>query len=563
LRNKRIFYFQIAFFLFAFCMGILILLKFTADLRSSSDELSDKIKVRSADIMNGLKRTGYARPAVDNLSFFDSTDSAGRFYISSLGCYFGTKTIWAIPENKKLSFSPDPLKDFDNVVILSTSQRIFLCQLEDGRTIAILFETPKYKSEWRETIAISTFTGLLALFGMFLVSYTIRKFGGPYLEDGGFAPPRQEMQAFDAVVIMKKTISELREKNRELEQKLGKEKMRAKGSASVLESLSSGLNAGFLRFDKEGSLQGLNPIANRLLGLPTLLRIGEKYDRLFAGNPRLNELTREAISQKTILTAEEVAGFQNKLLLILAIPLPDELGHFEGVLLIIHDRSHLYAMERAVREKEALARLGEVAAGVAHEIRNGLNVLSGELRLLRQESENKLDDRIKRIGNEIGQMEKVVRDLLYYSKPLALEKDTISLKGFSEELLISLKELFPDNNFSVDAHDAEFTADQDAVFRALLNVISNGAEAAGKGGEIYIKAYAEENDVVFLVEDSGAGITEEAGKDLFSLFASHKKGGTGLGLPISRKIAREHGGELSFVKSVKLKGAGFEFRIPK
>ncbi len=94
-------------------------------------------------------------------------------------------------------------------------------------------------------------------------------------------------------------------------------------------------------------------------------------------------------------------------------------------------------------------------------------------------------------------------------------------------------------------------------------MVSNAAEAAGEGGEVFIRAAAAEDRVTIGVEDSGAGVSDEAVADLFSLFASHRKGGTGLGLPISRKIAREHGGELSLAKCAKLGGACFEFKLPR
>lgn len=563
MRSRRLFYMQVVFFLFSFCIGILVLLKFTTDLKKTSSELSGEIKARGAAIIDRFRITGFRQPSPGDHLVFDPREKAeGRLFISSIGCFFGSKEQWQVPREVPLPAFSEPPRGFPNVAVISGSQRLFLARLEDGRTLAILFETPRYRSERRQTVTISTFLAILVLLGMGLVSYSIRRFG---VTDADQPAPRQgrEIGPFDAVEMMKKTVSELKEKNRELQDKLGKEKLKARGSAAVLESLSSGLNAGFLRFDPAGRLQGLNPNANRLLGLPVLLTIGDGHDKIFKDRPALKDLVDEAISQKAILAAEAIEGLGGKLLLVLTIPLLDDLDHFEGLLLIIHDRSSYYAMERAVREKEELTRLGEVAAGVAHEIRNGLNVLSGELRLLKKESGGDAGARIGRIEGEIGQMERVVRDLLYFSKPLSLEKESVPIREFTEDLLSSAANLFPGTKFSSEADDGEFTADQDSIFRAILNVVSNAAEAAGDGGEVFVSAVSGENLAVFRVEDSGGGVSQEAGKDLFGLFATHKKGGTGLGLPIARKIAREHGGEISLVKSVKLMGACFEFKIPR
>lgn len=563
MRSRRLFYLQVVFFLFSFCIGILVLLKFTTDLRNASAELSTEIKARGQSILDRFRMTGFRQPSPGDHLLFDPREKAeGRLYISSIGCFFGSKEQWQVPREVPLPSFSEPPRGFPGVTVLSASRRMFLARLEDGRTIAILFETPRYRSQWRQTVTISTFLALLVLLGMGLVSYSIRRFGAPLQE----SPPEKQgkdIGPLDAVVMMKKTVSELKEKNRELQEKLGKEKVKAKGSAAVLESLSSGLNAGFLRFDASGRLQGLNPNANRLLGLPVLLTIGDGHDKIFRDRPALKDLVDEGISQKAILAAEAVEGLEGKLLLVLTIPLLDDLDHFEGLLMIIHDRSSFYAMERAVREKEELTRLGEVAAGVAHEIRNGLNVLSGELRLLKKETGDGAGTRIGRIEGEIGQMERVVRDLLYFSRPLSLEKEAVPMKDLTEDLLSSAANLFPGTKFASEADEAEFTADQDSVFRALLNVVSNAAEAAGEGGEVFVSARSAGNLAIFRVEDSGEGVSEEAGKDLFGLFATHKKGGTGLGLPIARKIAREHGGEISLVKSDRLKGACFEMRVPR
>jgi len=563
LRSARIFYLQIIFFLLAFCIGILVLAKLVSDLKDSSNDLSESILARSEAVFAKMRMTGFRRPGPGDTIIFDPRDkSGGQFQVSAIGCFFGSKPQWVVPAEAAFPAFAEPVKGAPGVTVLSSSRRIYTAKVEDGRTLAILFETPRYRSDWRQTMGISTFLVLLVILGMVLASYTLRRFVSPQYERAAEAP-RRDLGPMDAVVMMKKTVSELRDRNKELEEKLRREKTKAKGAASVLESLSSGLDAGFLRFDPSGRLVAMNPIANRLLGLPVLLTLGDPHNKIFCGRPALRTLVDEAISAKRILTAEEVEGFQGKLLQVITLPVLDDLGHFEGVLLIILDRSSYYAMERAVREKEALARLGEVAAGVAHEVRNGLNVLSGELRLLKQETGGASEGRIVRIGGEIGQMEKVVRDLLYFSKPLTLQKDPISLREFSEDLVASAKSLFPSVRFTLETEEAQFSADQDSLFRALLNLASNAAEAAGEGGEVLLSAMAEGESAVFRVEDSGEGVSAEAEKDLFSLFATHKKGGTGLGLPISRKIAREHGGELYLTKSVKLGGACFELKVPK
>jgi len=165
-----------------------------------------------------------------------------------------------------------------------------------------------------------------------------------------------------------------------------------------------------MRFDREGNLQSFNPIAKNLFGLPILFRIGENYKKIFSKNDPLLEIIESSLKEREILTADSIKGFQGKLLFVLSIPIVDELSHLDGALLIIQDNSKIYEMQRILKERESLSRIGEVAAVVAHEIRNGLNVLSGELRLLKKISGADALERANRIEDEISKMETVVKE---------------------------------------------------------------------------------------------------------------------------------------------------------
>ncbi len=556
--TRRFFFIQIAFTCLVLVLSFYLFLQLSADLKRSSEKTNKEILSHSYDIIKRMKmqnQSSFFFP----LQSIESKESES-VVLEAVAWYLGKNKIWCYP--KEFLFPPfnEPSNSSGDVVTLSSAKRMFLLKVEDGRTAIMIFKTSEYNKVFSKFIIISFIALILGLSGVLLLFITLKSFK----TDEEIAPPlfvSQQENPVDALIILKKAMADLREKNLFLETELRKEKKRAKSVSSVLENLSSAINTGFIRFDSEGNLQSFNPIAKNLIGLPILFRIGENFKKMFKNNTSLLDFIENSIVKREIATIDEIKGFQNKLLFIISIPILDEMNHFEGILLIIEDKSEFYSMQQIVKERETLSRLGEVAAGVAHEIRNGLNVLSGELRLLRKNYPESFQERTARIENEIGQMEKVVKDILYYAKPIPIQKETIVCSEFINELTETLKEIFPDTVFSHRSEVETFIADRDSLFRALFNIMKNGAEAAGEGGEVFLSFQKKDHSIVFHIEDSGKGLSEENSRDIFALFTTYKKDGTGLGLPIAKKIARENGGELKLSEPLKLKGAAFDFII--
>ncbi|MFB3851732.1 MAG: PAS domain-containing sensor histidine kinase [Acidobacteriota bacterium] len=558
-KAKSFFYIQIIFTSLVFVFSFIMFFKISFDLKRASEKTNQEIFGKSYDLVSKLKAANLAN---FSLPFAPSTKNEMELAVpKAAALYLGKHKIWIYPKDFELPTFNEPSDPVGEIVSISFSRKMFLTKLEDGRTAVILYQTPEYKKVWSQSIPASFLALLVGAFGIFLLIITLKRFknSSDFSESQiSIKPPENPI---DSLLILKKTLAELREKNLFLEAELRKERKRTKGVSSVLENLSSALNTGFIRFDAQGNLQSFNPVAKNLIGLPILFRIGENFKKMFAKNEPFLEFIETSLEKKEIATIDAVKGLQDKLLFIISIPILDEMSHFEGVLLIIEDKSEFYSMQKIMREREALSRLGEVAAGVAHEIRNGLNVLSGELRLLRKTFPESFVERTNRIENEIGQMEKVVKDLLYYAKPIAIQKEEINSSEFFAELEQSLKELFPKTLFSFEIEIDSFFADKDSLNRAIFNIIKNGAEAAGEGGEVFVKVSKNNSFVEIHIEDSGEGLSSDIKEDIFALFTSYKKDGTGLGLPIAKKIARENGGDLTISKPIRLQGAAFDFII--
>lgn len=556
---RRFLFIQIAFTCLVLVFSFFMFLQLSIELKRSSEKTNQEIIDRSYDIVTRMKM---GNP--NSFSFHTQNIQRKDFDFAipeAVAWYLGKNKIWCYPKDFLFPPFSEPSNPAGDIITLSSGKRMILLKVEDGRTAIIIFRTPEYSKVWTKSV-ITFFTALLVgAFGLFLLLITLMKFKKAEDISVFVSQPKEQESPIDALEILKKAIADLREKNLFLETELRKEKKKAKGVSSVLENLSAALNTGFIRFDSQGNLQSFNPVAKNLIGLPILFRIGENFKKMFAKNTPLLEFIENAIEKREIATIDEIKGVHDKLLFIISIPILDEMSHFEGVLLIIEDKSEFYSMQKTVKERETLSRLGEVAAGVAHEIRNGLNVLSGELRLLRKNFPESFPERAARIENEIGQMEKVVKDLLYYAKPISIQKEIIVGAEFLNELKESLREIFPKTIFSYQCEVETFSADRDSLFRALFNIMKNGAEAAGEGGEVFVLLRKKDSFIEFHIEDSGEGLSEENSKDIFALFTTHKKDGTGLGLPIAKKIAYENGGELTLSTPLKLQGAAFDFII--
>lgn len=558
-RGKPFFYVQVIFTSLVLISSFLIFFKISLDLKKSSEKTNQEIISKSYNLMSRMKMANLKN---FTLPFPNQLKNDIELAVPRAAAFFlGKNKIWACPKDFAFPLFKEPSDPADEIEVISSSKRIFLTKIEDGRIVVIIFDTPEYKNVWRQSLLGSFLALFIGSFGIFLLTMTIKKFknSSDFLELETSSKPQEN--PLDALIILKKTIADLREKNIFLETELRKEKKKAKGISSVLENLCSALNTGFIRFDSQGNLQSFNPVAKNLIGLPIIFRIGENFRKMFTANAPLLEFIENSIEKREITTIDAVKGQQGKLLFIISIPILDKMSHFEGVLLIIEDKSEFYSMQKIMKEREALSRLGEVSAGVAHEIRNGLNVLSGELRLLAKNFPDSFEERTKRMENEIGQMEKVVKDLLYYAKPIAIEKEVIVCSEFFGELKESLKELFPKTTFTFEIEIDAFYADRNSLFRALFNIMKNGAEATNNSGEVFVKVSTRNSFVEIHIEDSGNGLPTEIKEDIFALFTSYKKNGTGLGLPIAKKIARENGGDLTISNPLRLKGAAFDFII--
>ncbi|HSN92603.1 MAG TPA: ATP-binding protein [Anaeromyxobacteraceae bacterium] len=223
----------------------------------------------------------------------------------------------------------------------------------------------------------------------------------------------------------------------------------------------------------------------------------------------------------------------------------------------------LKAHQERLVQSEKLAGIGRLAAGVAHEINNPLAAILGYARLLRRRAEGPLADDLGIIEDEALHAKRIVDDLLDLSRPLAAEPVPVDLRALCDDAVARLRETSRLDAVEVSVSGtASVDGSPQKLRQVVLNLIRNAAEAAGAGGRVDVEVESLPQGARVAVQDSGPGLSPEARARLFEPFFTTKDDGTGLGLAVSRGIARSHGGDIE-AASPPGGGARFTVRLPQ
>lgn len=226
----------------------------------------------------------------------------------------------------------------------------------------------------------------------------------------------------------------------------------------------------------------------------------------------------------------------------------------------------LVSAEEQLRTSERLRTAGELAAAMAHEVRNPLGGILGAAEILARpnatpETRAEFADVLKK---EIMRLDRVIGDFLGYARPRAGEDAEATLGIALASTLRLLAPTFERQKITVTVEEPaplRVRADTGQVQQVLLNLLLNGAQAMPNGGELRVTSRAEGDVAVVEIADSGHGIADALRPRIFEPFVSGRTGGSGLGLAISARIAERFGGHLVLLSSGP-RGSVFELRLP-
>ena len=316
---------------------------------------------------------------------------------------------------------------------------------------------------------------------------------------------------------------------------------------SVLTSMSSGV----LTTDLDGHVTYANRAAQELLGTPSVDLVGRPL--LGLGLVGEADWNRIAASGSEILRFENARRSQEAedYFGISATALRDGSGYTIGRILIFQNLTELKRLEGEVRLKDKLAAVGEVAAGIAHEIRNPLASISGSVQVLKNSSspgspEQKL---MEIVVAESHRLSTILEDFLRYVRPKeravepvdapAALADVLTLLAHGDEIS-SRHRVVQD----FDPPSVVVLADPGQLRQIFWNVARNALAAMPGGGTLAVSAHLRGNHWSVSFADEGHGMTADERDRLFTPFAHSFPGGTGLGLAIVHRIVEEHGGAI-------------------
>lgn len=214
---------------------------------------------------------------------------------------------------------------------------------------------------------------------------------------------------------------------------------------------------------------------------------------------------------------------------------------------------------------EKLAAIGELATGVAHEVRNPLSGIGLALELMKDETENEEHKQtIRDILNEISRLERIVKGLFQLGHPKSIQLIECTPNDIVERALnlVSMKAKEKGITIKKDlACAGSFYVDHEQIEQVILNLLINGIEATGGSGEVRVETRSNNGSVEISVSDTGCGVPDEEMDKILQPFYSTKERGTGLGLAISSRIVEAHKGKLHITSRVG-EGSTFVVEIP-
>jgi PAS domain S-box-containing protein len=310
-------------------------------------------------------------------------------------------------------------------------------------------------------------------------------------------------------------------------------------------------------------IKNINKAVSKRLGkLPEEI-IGKKCYEVFHGT---KEPWAECPHQKTVekrkAFVEEVEDpHMGGTFITSSSPIFDTGGEFIGTVNVVSDITELKTLRERVIKTDRMAALGEVAARVAHEIRNPLVSLGGFAKRLEKKLEGNLKEYADIIAKEVERLEAILNDILSFVKETRIKKETVDSNRLMEDVISLLGSEIYDKNIALVKEFSEpidIYVDPNRIKDALLNILKNAVQAIGNNGSVTIKTYNRNNSCVFEIKDTGSGIAVEDLPFIFDPFYTTKKFGTGLGLTITHRIIEEHEGSIE-VESKP--GAGSTFRV--
>jgi PAS domain S-box-containing protein len=345
---------------------------------------------------------------------------------------------------------------------------------------------------------------------------------------------------------------------------------------------------GILTIDEEGQVTTMNHLAKQILNLPAIASRKVPCQEFLKDHPSICRILLDSLGMENPPSRIEVdikaPGRPRRVIGGTISHIRREDGTRGGAVLFFKDLTHLEQKEEQERLKERLAAIGEMAAGLAHEIRNPLGNIGSTASLLKRKL-NGNDSGILALNNivqEVRRLNQTVTQCLEYAKPLHLKPRTVNLPVLVQEAIQEVRAGRPGSQIRVvqdlPEGNLEVVADGFQLRQVFHNLVANAYDAMGVTGTLEVSMGLEVSDrgaaggsaladpeppryAVVRFRDSGRGIAPEVRERLFFPFFTTKPGGSGIGLAVAKKIIDSHRGVID-VESEPGAGATFSVKLP-
>lgn len=306
-------------------------------------------------------------------------------------------------------------------------------------------------------------------------------------------------------------------------------------------------------FDSTNKIIAVNPAFEELYGWTSEECIGKTLPLYPADMKKEAEIRTREVQQgqsysllETIDVRKDGSRFHAQVTLS---PIFDDSNEVIATSIISRDISYQKESEKLILQSEKLKLAGEIAAGVAHEIRNPMTVVSGFIQMMHQDPKHLFPEYTALIQSEIERINLIISEFLILAKPQAATLKVFSVQQTLNDILLLFSSELNLNGIILKKEwdkDYQINGEEHHLKQVFINLLKNAVESMDQPGEIEISLQAEADSMFSIrFKDSGIGIAEQDLKEVFEPFYTTKASGTGLGLIVSQKIIQEHRGSLT------------------